>query len=308
MTFQRAIVTDEVAQDPAEAIGLARRFGLRALEIRSVWEKRPHEFTAADARALRGMVRDAGLAVCAVATPVFKCALDDARQRREHLEILKRCLEVCRELDAPLARVFTFWRPGAPGAPDLLGRALAWREVVAHIADRLGEAADVARDAGCRLVIENEPSVYGSACAQVAELIARLNHPALGALWDPGNAVYETEVERPYPDGYEVLRPFIAHVHIKDTRRDPSTKRADAVALGDGEIPYPAIFRRLRDDRYAGFVSLETHYRVGAALSEEAARMPSGSTFSAGGLEASIICLERWDAMMAAIDVPRVGA
>ena len=27
--------------------------------------------------------------------------------------------------------------------------------------------------------------------------------------------------------------------------------------------------------------------------------MPSGSTFSLGGLEASIICLERWDAMMA---------
>ena len=237
MTFQRAIVTDEVAQDPAEAIRLARRFGLRALEIRSVWEKRPHELTAADVRALRGMVRDAGLVVCAVATPVFKCALDDARQRREHLEILRRCLDVCRELDAPLARVFTFWRPRAPGAPDLPGRALAWRDVAPAIADRLGAAADIARDSGCTLAIENEPSVYGSACAHVAELIARLNHPALGALWDPGNAVYDSAAERPYPDGYEVLRPFIVHVHIKDVRRDPSTNTAQAVALGDGGFP-----------------------------------------------------------------------
>ncbi|MGH7893640.1 MAG: sugar phosphate isomerase/epimerase family protein [Candidatus Binatia bacterium] len=306
--MRRAIVTDEVAQDPAEAIRLARRFGLAALEIRSVWEKRPHELTGSDIRALRGMARDADLAVCAVATPVFKCALDDRRQGREHLEILKRCLDVCRELEAPLARVFTFWRPGAPGAPDTAVRPPAWRDVAPTIADRLGEAADIARDFGCRLAIENEPSVYGSACAHVAELIVRLNHPAIGALWDPGNALYDPAAEPPYPDGYGALRPYIVHVHVKDTRRDLITKAAEAVALGDGEIPYPAIFRRLRDDRYAGFASLETHYRIGPALSDEAARMPSGSIFSAGGLEASIICLERWDAMMAAIDVPAVGA
>lgn len=297
--FTRGIVTDEVSQDPAEAIALALRFHLGAVEIRSVWEKRPHELTAGDLRTLRGMIGDAGLAVCAVATPVFKCALDDAREGREHLEILKRCLAVCHDLDTRLARVFTFWRPGAPGAPDLTERALPWSEAAPRITARLREAADIARDAGCRLVIENEPSVYGSACAHVAEIITRADHPALGALWDPGNAIYDLAVEPPYPDGYEALRRFISHIHLKDTRRDPRTRAASAVALGDGDIPYPAILRRLGDDGYAGVVSLETHYRVGAALSEETARMPSGSAFSSGGFEASVICLERWDAMMA---------
>ena len=296
---RRAIITDEVSQDPADAVQLARRFRLDAIEIRSAWEKRPHELSAADVRTLRGMARDAALAICAVATPVFKCELHDRRQARDHLEILKRCLDVCGELGAPLARVFTFWKPGAPGAPDLPGEALPWRAVMGAIADRLGEAADRARDFGCRLGVENEPSVYGSTCEKVAVLLGRLSHPALGAVWDPGNALYDPEGERPYPDGYEALRAHILHVHIKDARRDPKTRTAAAVALGDGEVPYFDIFRRLRDDQCGGFVSLETHYRVTRPLDEDAARLPGGSGFSAGGLEASTICLERWDKMMA---------
>lgn len=297
--FRRAIITDEVSQDPADAVGLARRFHLGGIEIRSVWEKLPHQLSASEVRTLRGIARDGELEVCAVATAVFKCELGDHRQAREHLEMLKRCLDVCGELGAPVARVFTFWKAGAPGAPDLPGDALAWPEVAPAIADRLGHAGDIAGDFGLRLGIENEPSVYGSTCVNVADLLGRLNHPSLGAVWDPGNALFDPEGERPYPDGYEALRPHIVHVHIKDARRDPATKTTEAVALGDGEVPYRDVFRRLHDDGYAGFVSLETHYRVAAMLPKEVTRLPGGSGFSAGGLEASTICLERWDALMA---------
>jgi L-ribulose-5-phosphate 3-epimerase len=300
--FRRAIITDEVSQDPVDAVRLARRFGLDGLEIRSAWEKGPHELSAAEVRALREIARDGELAVCAVATPVFKCTLDDGRQVLKHLEILKRCLDVCGGLEAPLARVFTFWKPGAPGAPTDAGLERPWNEVTSPIADRLGEAADIAANFGRRLGIENEPSVNGSTCGKVAELLSRVEHPALGAVWDPGNALYDLKGERLYPEGYEVLRPHILHVHIKDARWDPKTKTTAAVALGDGEVPYHDIFPRLRDDQYGGFVSLETHYRLTRTLSEETARLPSGRDFSAGGLEASTICLERWNEMIASPD------
>ncbi len=300
--FRRAIITDEVSQDPADAIGLARRFRLDGIEIRSVWEKRPHELSRSEVRALRGMARTAELAICAVATPVFKCELDDHRQVHEHLETLKRCLDVCCELETGLARVFTFWKPRAPGAPALPGDVLAWREVAPAIADHLAEAADVALDFGCRLGVENEPSVYGSSCKKVADLLARLKHPALGAVWDPGNALYDPVGEQPYPDGYEAVRPYILHVHIKDARRDPETGSIAAVALGDGEIPYRDIFVRLRQEQYVGYMALETHYRVTRTLSADAARLPAGTGFSEGGLEASTICLDRWDAMLETLD------
>lgn len=109
--FRRAIVTDEVSQDPEVAIRLALRFHLDGLEIRSLWNKGPHELTPIEIVTLRTMIRDAGLAVCAVATPCFKCSLDDPAEVRGHLDILRRCQELCAELETPIARIFTFWRP-----------------------------------------------------------------------------------------------------------------------------------------------------------------------------------------------------
>ncbi|MDR7551322.1 MAG: TIM barrel protein, partial [Armatimonadota bacterium] len=106
-----------------------------------------------------------------------------------------------------------------------------------------------------------------------------------------------------YPESYETLKGHLWHIHIKDARRNPTSGAVEAVALGDGQIPYRDIFRRLLNDGYAGFASLETHYRAGGALSEEAARLPGGTAFSEGGLEASIFCLRRWAQMLTALGV-----
>jgi hypothetical protein len=53
----------------------------------------------------------------------------------------------------------------------------------------------------------------------------------------------------------------------------------------------------LRRDAYEGFVSLETHYRVHAALDDELVKRPGGSAFSAGGEEGTRRCLVAWNAM-----------
>jgi sugar phosphate isomerase/epimerase len=300
--FRRAIITDEVSQEPAEAVRLALRFGLEGVEIRSAWEKGPHEFTRAEVRALRSLVADAGLSVCAVDSPCFKCALDDPAQVRSHFEALRRCLDLCAELGTAVVRAFTFWSGhGSEGEQQPASRP-GWPEVAPLISDRLAEAADVALSFGCRLGVENEPSVFGSNSRKVAELLARAGHPTLGAVWDPGNDVYDPECERPYPEGYEAVSPHLLHIHIKDAVRDPASGSARAVPLGMGEVPYPSIFKLLIEDGYTGFVSLETHYRMTGPLSEEAVRLPGGTAFSAGGMEASTLCLQRWEAMLSALE------
>lgn len=301
--FQRAIITDEVSQQPREAIELSRRFGLDGIEIRSAWEKRPHEFSQADVDALRTMSKDAGLAVCAVATPCFKCAVDDPAAVRTHFEMLRRCLDVCIGLGTSIARVFSFWAQGDRAGGSAPSAESARAAMPPVIADHLARAADVAQTFGCRLGVENEPSVLGSNGRRVAELLARVRHPALGAVWDPGNDLYDPSGEQPYPEGYLHLHPYLLHVHIKDAKRDLATGSAQTVPLGDGEVPYSHIFTTLIEDGYAGFVSLETHYRIARPLSAEAALMPSGSAFSAGGLEASTLCLQRWQALLTAAGI-----
>ena len=46
--FPIAVITDEILQGFAVAAALVKEFGGAALEIRSVWEKGPHEFEADD--------------------------------------------------------------------------------------------------------------------------------------------------------------------------------------------------------------------------------------------------------------------
>ena len=57
--------------------------------------------------------------------------------------------------------------------------------------------------------------------------------------------------------------------------------------MGTGLVDYPALFARLRADGYDGWLSLETHYRKNAELSEEQLRRPQGAGFTAGGWEAT---------------------
>lgn len=299
--FRRAIITDEVSQEPAEAVRLAMRFGLQGVEIRSAWEKAPHELTRAQVRALRSLVQDAGLSVCAVASPCFKCTLDDPAQVGSHFDVLRRCLDLCGEVGSTIVRIFTYWGSGGSVDESLSAGRPGWPQVVPAIADRLAEAADVALSRGCRLGVENEPSVFGSSSQKVAQVLARAGHPALGAVWDPGNDVYVPEGAQPYPDGYEAISPHLLHMHVKDATRDPESGSVRAVPLGDGDVPYPRIFSRLLEDGYSGFASLETHYRIAQPLNEDAVRLPGGAAFSAGGAEASMLCLRRWEEMLLAL-------
>ena len=41
--LKRGVITDEISQDIEKAASLAKQYGLTGLEIRSVWEKGPHE-------------------------------------------------------------------------------------------------------------------------------------------------------------------------------------------------------------------------------------------------------------------------
>ena len=91
-----------------------------------------------------------------------------------------------------------------------------------------------------------------------ADVCRRVNHPALGINWDPGNAYIGGE-DRPYPDGFELARPYIRHVHFKDGHIDPdSGQRAWVV---DGIIDWRGAIAALKHDGFDGYISVETHVR-----------------------------------------------
>ena len=138
---------------------------------------------------------------------------------------------------------------------------------------------------GKTLLLEADPSVNTSNHAALARLVTAIGSPRVRAIFDPGNCLYDPLGETPYPDGYEAIRPFFAHVHIKDAVR--AVPESYCVKVGTGQVGYPALLRRLAADGYAGWLSMETHYRLDSHLTEEQMRLPGGAGFSAGGAAAT---------------------
>lgn len=284
--FKKGVITDEISQEFQVAVDMAREFGLDAVEIRSVWEKGPHELEKEDVERIKKVLKGTGLVVCGIGAPFFKCDIDNEEEYRAHLRILKRCIELAKELETGIIRGFTFWKKGS------------FEENLDRIVSKFEEPVRLVESAGIRLAIEFDPSVFATNARQVAMVLDRINSPSVKGLWDPGNDVYDPEGEVPFPDGYNYIKDRMVHMHLKDARKDPATGKIEGVPVGEGDVDYVGQFKALIADGYEGYVSLETHYRKKAKISEELLALPKGSAFSYGGDVATRECLEKWGALM----------
>jgi L-ribulose-5-phosphate 3-epimerase len=284
--FTRAVITDEISQDLELAARMAREFGLDQLEIRTAWDVRIDNMSAAELDRVKRIAQENRLGIVCLATPFLKCDLGNDAEYAEHLEILRRSIRAAHTLGAKIIRTFTFWKKGE------------LTEVFERIVRAYDEPARIAAGEGITLGIENESACFVGTGAEAAQFIEAVGSPAVKAVWDPGNA-YWTGRERAVPDGYERLKPHIAHVHLKDVVHKDG--EMVATVLGDGEVEIPRQLELLAKDGYTGCTSLETHYRVKAHLSEEIVNRPGGSVFSEGGEEASRLCLEAWNKMLPAL-------
>ena len=273
--YKRAVITDEISQDFARAVEVAREFGLDGVELRSAWDKNPHELGKDERRQIRILADQAGLAIPCIAAPIFKCQLYDERDHQEHLTVLQRCLEVAHEMGAGLIRGFTFWDDGN------FERALPW------IAERLTAIEPILQEAKVRMVLKSDPATAANSHQKLARVLALVASDVIRALWDPGNNLYVSGAGRPFPEGYELLRPYLAHIHVKDVCRPTGAAEPEACCLGRGEVGFAQVFQRLLADGYEGWLSLETHYRKRGPISDELLALPKGSAFSLGGEEAS---------------------
>jgi L-ribulose-5-phosphate 3-epimerase len=283
--FTRAVITDEISQDLELAAGMIRDFGLTQMEIRTAWDVRIDNMTPEHLERVQDTAARYGLGIVCLATPFLKCDLGNKDEYSEHLHILRRSIAAAHTLGARIIRTFTFWKAGDL-APNF--------EAIVRAYD---EPARIAAGEGVILGVENEAACFVGTGLEAAELVEAVGAPSVKAVWDPGNAAWSLR-ERAVPDGYERIKPHIAHVHFKDVKLHPASGEPEATVLGQGDVDIPGQLAALARDGYGGCISLETHYRVKAHLSEEAVNRPGGSAFSEGGEEASRLCLEAWNEMM----------
>ena len=286
MKFPDAItvISDEVSQDLPVITAFLREFKLPGIELRSFNGRAFKDLTRADIAEVAAASRAEGWRVVGCATPVFKCGLDDAAAIAAHREVFRRSLDVARELDCDLLRVFTFLRTPDPADPATR------RRVVEHLQALL----DLAAGSGIRLGVENEHSCLAATAEETAAVLAPLPADRIGAIWDPCNVLYVPGAAPPTPADLRLLAARIVHLHVKDARRLEAPKPGELIAagtpLGVGDVNWRAHFAVLRELGYAGLLSLETHWRV-EKIDDALLHLPAGHAFSHGGEPASRTCL-----------------
>ena len=286
--FRKGVISDEISQDFEEAAKLAAEYGCEALEIRGVWGKQPQELTNEDIGKINEIAAKYRLSICSISSPIFKCSIDSREELEEHFQIAKKCIDLALKTGAKYIRAFTFWRKNGveQDGPFILAQ--------------IGRLAAMAKEKGLTVLVEPDPSVSACNAGELSYLFRQMNFPNVKVLWDPGNHIFNKTFIPPCPGGYEQVKRYTAHVHLKDAVRGENGE-AEGCALGDGLLPLNEQLSALLRDGYDGFIVLETHYRLQLKLSDEELKRPGSAAFSDGGYEASELCLERLNAAVMAV-------
>jgi sugar phosphate isomerase/epimerase len=275
--FKLSFITDEVSQDLGEIRDFVRHFNIEAIEIRTILNKSLPEILNEKAT-IKGFLDENNLKVSAIAAPTFKCGIDSEEDYEKHIAVFKSALELANYLDTKLVRSFTFWKRGR------------YEDYKERIIKKFEKIVKLAEEYDNTIVVENEPSTFVGNGRTLADFISSLSTKAVRALWDPGNNLMDEEREDSYPIGFNYIKNFVLHVHIKDGVRENSKVRF--LKVGEGQAKIEENLRALKEIGYSGYISLETHWRVTKTLEETQIKMPGGKEFSSGAYAASCVTMQ----------------
>ena len=256
-----AVITDEIGLDFEPSLDVMAEYGITGAELRQIGSKHVLDLTSEELSRVKRQLEQRGMHVVGIATPFYKCDMPGAKVDGpvgnlhsasatglgDQIAMLLRSFEVAKFFDCNLVRVFSFWKRG-PLTP----------EIEDTIVDAFVEPAALAADAGMILGLENEHACYIGTGAQTARILEKIDSPSVRSLWDPGNAFFDGEL--PFPTGYEAVKQYITHVHVKDAAAFAGTPGPEWTVVGEGQIDFKGQLSALKSAQYDGYLSLETHY------------------------------------------------
>jgi sugar phosphate isomerase/epimerase len=261
-----SIVTDEISADLETAIEIGTEWGIHDFELRGFGTQRVPLFSDFQKQRVRELLDEYGARVVAISPGLFKIPypskvrdhfplqiIDSSLYEKWHdsrslfdyhmQELLPASIEYAKEIGADKIVVFSFHKGSnlMDSVPDEVLESLSW-------------AAQQAERSGLQLVIEVEDQFWADTGKHTAEIIRKINQPALGVNWDPGNAIVAGDI--PYPNGYQEVRDFVRHVHFKDVFLLPHGGYRYEV---QGQIDWVGQIQSLVADGYQGYISVEPH-------------------------------------------------
>lgn len=238
---------DEIDVSVDKQIALLQELGIGWIEFRSGDGKGVADYTEKEAEMLMSRLSANGIRISAVGSPIGK--IDITQDFEPHFETYRHIVELAGILDTSFIRMFSFFMPEGE-EPD------KFRDEVMRRMDRMVEYA-----AGRNVVLlhENEKGIYGDSADRCLDLMKLFYGDHFRCTFDFANFV---QCGQDTMEAYEMLRPYISYIHVKDAMRESG----DVVPAGTGDGNVAEILNRLDEEGYAGFLSLEPHLADFAGL------------------------------------------
>ena len=239
--------SDEIAPELDLQLAALQEWDVTHLELRAADGVNVSDFTPEKVREVKAKLEAAGISVSSIGSPLGKIGIQE--DFAPHLDKLKRTLEIQKELGAPYVRMFSFYIPQDQNPAD-------FRE---EVLDRLGRMVEEAKAWDSVLLHENEKDIYGDNASRCKELMDAFYGPHFQAVFDFANFVQVGQETLP---AYELLKPYVTYVHVKDAQWGTGT--VVPASQGDGHVG--EILADLIGGGWKGFLSLEPHLTDFAGL------------------------------------------
>jgi len=203
-----------------------------------------------EAEDVRKMVEDAGLHVSGLTT-YWEAGKVDRTEARAELDGIARSLEVAKILGAGFMRISS---GDYSREYDYEIHRAAFRDQIMRVA-AMGAALDII------VTPEQHGGRYISSAGQCLDMLRGLEHPNLGIVFDPGNAVSEG-FERPWVQ-VRMLGSWIKNVHVKNRMCAEGEAGNHArlpggnVRIPDGVLDWDEIADELVGVGYDGYLTCE---------------------------------------------------
>ncbi len=241
--FEKIILTgfaDEIAPELDIQMQVLEKLNMNHIEMRGVEGRSFVEYTEAEAREIKKRLDDRGFSLSAIGSPIGKIRISEKFE--PHMELFRHTVELAHIMDTPNIRMFSFYGPEG-------GSPVAYRE---KVMEQLGQFADYAASNDVVLLHENEKGIYGEMAEGCLDIMKQFYGEHFKAVFDFANFV---QARQDTLEAYELLKPYIAYIHVKDARwEDGSVVPA---GFGDGNVEL--ILKRLKETGYGGYLSLEPH-------------------------------------------------
>ena len=247
------LFNDDLSHNFDKSVEIAERLGVGYLKLRNVNGKRISHITAQDVKDIKEVLKNTSVKLSCIGSPAFSkgCEIADEEMYKEQRRVLDTLFILCQELELDKVRVFGFDKPKGEFKKHHLN------DYFEQIVEKYLEPVRLAEKAGVTLMLEPEHETYLGTSEELSRMVKALDSKNVRICWDVSNAW--NAGDKPYPEGYEFVKDYIVHVHVKDAKIDPVTRTvaSDRITIGTGGIPWVDIFARLHKDGYDGEATIE---------------------------------------------------